>query len=168
MLCALGQPAHPSLGTSSSVNRWLQVDSTQDSVVPMSHIPSLQLCRRKQLRCQAQAAQWTQSHRGHWLSQRQSIAQCGWQRSAEQEEKDNSCACRHSSFSICQLGGAGCAALSNSPGPTLPFTLSLCRPEPSWNVQQLTSPRELQRLNYSMRLEQLKSPRTNYNSQNTR
>ena len=128
LLCALGQPAHPFLGTSSSVNRWLHVDSAQDSVIPMSHIPSLQVCGKKQLRCQAQAAQWRQSHRGHWPSQRQLIAQWGWQRSAEQEEKDNSCARCHSSFSICQLGGAGQAALSNSPGPTLPFTLPLCRP----------------------------------------
>lgn len=42
----------------------------------------------------------------------QLITQWGWQRSAEQEEKNNGCACCHGSGSVCQLGGASHAALS--------------------------------------------------------
>lgn len=112
LLCALGQPLPPPWARphqSTGGFRWILLRTL---LSPCPTYCPLQVCRR-QLRRQAQAGQWTQSHRGHWPSQRQPITQWGWQRSAEQEEKDNSCACCHSSFSICQLGGAGRAALSN-------------------------------------------------------
>lgn len=119
-LCSWTTHSPPPWGTSLGVNRWMQVDLAQDSALPTA----------PQLSSPGMwgAAKMPGASRAMGIIQwrtlaplRQLIAQCGWQRSAEQEEKDNSCACCHGNHSVCQLGGACWAAQQLNPALILPF-----------------------------------------------